>query len=63
LGLTIGHGFKSWDGTASWSFFGLIYTAIKNSLRRLQPLQGISYESVNIRKKKKIIKEPSKGDM
>jgi hypothetical protein len=40
LGLTIGHGFKSWGDTASWSLFGLIYTAIKNSLSWLQPLPG-----------------------
>ncbi len=61
MGLTIGHGFKSWHGTASWSLFGLIYTAIKNSLSRLQPLQGISYECFCVNERKIILKnQPSK---
>ncbi len=57
MGLTIGHGFKSWDGTASWSHFGLIYTAIKNSLSRLQPLQGISYEWFCVNERKIFLKK------
>ena len=57
LGLTIGHGFKSWGDTASWSLFGLIYTAIKNSLSRLQPLQGISYECFCVNERKIFFKK------
>ena len=39
------------------SLFGLIYTAIKNSLSRLQPLQGISYECFCVNERKIFLKK------